>query len=221
MPLVEICTDSWESTVRAISAGADRIELCAHLDEEGLTPLEILFSRVMSEFPHTPIFVMIRCRPGDFVYTEQEKEIMMNSALRYCALGADGVVVGALTSAGCVDYDFMRIFSNAIRASYPSVAITFHKAIDLVDPIQAGFQSYTEFIRSLAPFCDRALTSGGRPTAIEGAANIRSQIPYSPIMIAAGKIRAENVHQVIEATGAREIHSRCPDVCLALRGDCS
>lgn len=213
MPLVEICTDSWESTVRAISAGADRIELCAHLDEEGLTPLEILFSRVMSEFPHTPIFVMIRCRPGDFVYTEQEKEIMMNSALRYCALGADGVVVGALTSAGCVDYDFMRIFSKAIRASYPSVAITFHKAIDLVDPIQAGFQSYTELIRSLAPFCDRVLSSGGRPTAIEGAANIRSQIPYPPIVIAAGKIRAENVHQVIEATGAREIHSRCPDVC--------
>ncbi len=218
MVLVEICTDNWKDTLSAIQLGADRIELCSSLDLDGLTPTEALFMQCKQEFPHIPIFVMIRCKSGDFVYSDTDKQEMISTANRFVELGAEGLVIGALTKEGKIDYAFISDFAHAVRSRNPSVQITFHKAFDAL--ILSAGESFNDVATKLAPYCDRILTSGGRNTALEGAHVIREirSLANGPTPIAAGGIRSHNVMDVLRLTGASEIHSKCPNIIPVVRG---
>ena len=74
-PLIEACVDSYASAMAASRAGADRLELCAHLVIGGTTPTHALFRQVQRG-SGVPINVLIRPRFGDFLYTEPELEEM-------------------------------------------------------------------------------------------------------------------------------------------------
>jgi len=65
--LLEISVESVEAAAAAERGGADRIELCGDLSVGGLTP-DLILMRAAREEIRIPIFVMIRPRPGDFVY---------------------------------------------------------------------------------------------------------------------------------------------------------
>ena len=219
MVLVEICTDNLEDTKQAIRLGADRVELCSDLSVEGLTPSEALLIDALrlGKEHDVAIFPMIRCRGGSFVYSGSEQEEMIREAVRITKLGVEGLVTGALTLEGLPDIEFMNTFARAVREVNPSIQITFHKAIDEVGA--GNTDSFIDAVASLEPFCQRVLTSGGKLTAIEGAHVISKivQRRERPFALAAGKIRAENVTEVVQLTGVTEVHSRSPLVCQALR----
>jgi len=217
--LVEICTDNLQDTIHAMSLGADRIELCSNLDQDGLTPSTALLEKSieLGQKYGVEIFPMIRCRGENFVYSQEEKRGMVKDAVRVVELGSDGIVVGALTLDGRVDLEFIAEIASAVRKINPLIHITFHKAIDIVS-LRDG-ESLAMVIDSLAPYCDRVLTSGHAATAIEGAHAIREigQRPIGfPTPLAAGKIRSNNVHEVIAITGAKEVHSRSADIAITL-----
>ena len=94
-PLIEACVDSYASAMAASRAGADRLELCAHLVIGGTTPTHALFRQVQRG-SGVPINVLIRPRFGDFLYTEPELEEMCEEIAAFRDLGANGVVIGAL-----------------------------------------------------------------------------------------------------------------------------
>ena len=50
-----------------------------------------------------PVFVMIRPRGGDFLYSDREVEVMRRDVEQVKSHGADGLVLGALTEDGRVD----------------------------------------------------------------------------------------------------------------------
>jgi len=215
---VEICTDNWEDTIEAIRLGADRIELCSDLANDGLTPSEEIFERVMHTANkwNVTIFPMIRCRAGNFVYSETEKSTMITQANRFAQLGAHGIVIGALTPESHLDLQFVRDIYNAVHSINPKIQITFHKAIDYA--VVPSGKSLGDIVAQLEPFCDRVLTSGQCTTALEGAEAIKSIVSRNrrPFVLAAGKIRQENVRQVVEALNVTEVHSRSPLVAVAL-----
>ncbi|KAK2530525.1 Cutc [Columba guinea] len=100
--LMEVCVDSVESAVNAERGGAGRIELCAGLVEGGTTPSMGLL-QVVKQCVRVPVFVMIRPRGGDFLYSDREVEVM-KADIRLAKLhGADGLVFGALTEDGRID----------------------------------------------------------------------------------------------------------------------
>ena len=73
--LLEICANSYQSAKNAQEAGAQRIELCQELSVGGSTPSYGLLKQVIENI-HIPVFVLIRPRSGNFVYSDVEFEIM-------------------------------------------------------------------------------------------------------------------------------------------------
>jgi copper homeostasis protein len=217
--IVEICTDNWKDTVNAIRLGADRIELCSDLDNDGLTPTDDLFERVhLFATEHgVVVFPMIRCRSGNFVYSVEEKNCMIGDAKKFARKKASGLVIGALTSDGHVDIPFIREIALAVKEENPLIEITFHKAID--NAVVPAGKSLGDIVSALEPYCHRVLTSGQRPTALEGSGAIRSIVSRNarPYVLAAGKIRETNVQEVIEELRVSEVHSRSPLIAVALK----
>jgi copper homeostasis protein len=201
--LVEAAVETVDSALAAEHAGADRIELCANLDEGGTTPSQALIASV-AERSKLRVFVMVRPRAGGFVYSDDDFAMMVRDMELFGAMSIAGIVTGVLTSDSRVDVERTRILIH----SAGGLPVTFHRAIDstvsiaaaLEDAIEAGVSS--------------VLTSGGAATALEGAdviAALVNQARKRISIVAGGGIREHNAREVIARTGVREVHARFVD----------
>ena len=197
--LLEIAANSVASALAAQDAGADRIELCSALELGGLTPSHATIA-LARERLRIPIYVLIRPRCGDFLYTDLEFETMLRDIETCKALGCDGVVVGALDTSGRID----QVRCRALVAAADRLGVTFHRAFDLtVDPRQA-------LEDAIAMGCERVLTSGAQTSALKGANLICALIAQAAgriaVMPGAG-IDEHNIVALRAATRAREFHA--------------
>ena len=196
--LVEACVDSIESALAAAAGGAHRIELCANLVEGGTTPsagtLAVCRARL-----DIPIFVLIRPRGGDFLYSAPELAVMMEDIRRAKQAGAHGVVTGVLRADGGIDEDRAR---ELIAAARP-LQVTFHRAFDVCRDAAAALETL------ITLGVDRVLTSGQAATAPEGAQTIARLVRQAAGRIGilpGGGITAENAAALVQATGVTEVH---------------
>ncbi len=194
---LEIVVDSPESAIAAQNGSADRLEVCINLAEGGLFPSAGLI-RDIRECVSIPIHVMIRPRPGNFVYSDSEFELMKDQILIARESGADGVVLGMLDKKRDVDGRTRAL----VELSDP-LSVTFHRAFDEArEPIKA-----LEAI--IASGAHRLLTSGQKPTAWEGRDLIVELVKQSGNqfgIIAGGGINLSNAKELVKVTGIREIH---------------
>ena len=197
--ILEIAANSVASALAAQEGGAGRVELCTALELGGLTPshAQIALAR---EHLRIPLYVLIRPRAGDFLYSDLECEMMQRDIETCVALGCDGVVLGVLDADGRVDTARCR----TLIAAAGKLGVTFHRAFDLSrDPVQA-----LEDILALG--CERILTSGAQASAPEGEALIRELVVQAAgrlaVMPGAG-VTAQNVAALAAATGAHEFHA--------------
>ena len=199
MATIEICVDSLESAMQAAAGGADRLELCSALSTGGLTP-SLGFLRAVRSQISTPLHVMIRPRPGDFLYSTEEIAIMHADIAVARDIGAKGVVFGLLTEAGLVDEARTR---ELMQSAHP-MQVTFHRAFDLVPDLEAALQTL------IKTGVHRVLTSGGARTALEGqlrlADLVRSANQHIIVMLGGG-VRAQNIQELARTTGAHEFHA--------------
>lgn len=197
--MLEICVGSRESLLAAREGGAERVELCADLAADGLTPDPSLI-RMAAAMEGLRVHVLIRSRAGDFVYDEEEVALMEEQIRMARECGADGVVVGALTPAGDVDMAACRRWMRAAEG----MSVTFHRAFDrCARPAEA-----LEDIISLG--CDRLLTSGQQPSAYEGIPLLKRLVEQAAgriiIMPGAG-VNPDNAGAVLRLTGASDLHA--------------
>ncbi|MET8049348.1 copper homeostasis protein CutC [Streptosporangium sp. NPDC005286] len=195
----EICIDSTAGALAAEQAGAHRVELCSALFEGGLTPTLGTVEATLAAVSTIRVHVIIRPRGGDFIYDEYEVAAMERDVATVRDAGAQGVVIGVLTPSGEVNVEVAKRLIDAAGG----LSITFHRAFDMTaDPFAA--------LDTLAALgVDRVLTSGQDVTALEGAPLIASLVERagdSLIVMPGGGITPRNVHRVVEATGATEIH---------------
>src|SRR3954462_14794600 len=163
--LVEACVDAIDAALEAERGGAGRLELCGELLQAGVTPSAGLIAAGWDRVD-IPLFVLVRPRTGDFLYTDDELDVMRRDIEQMKALGVDGVAIGALTAEGAVDEALMR---SLIALARP-MSVTFHRAFDFVRDQDAALESL------LALGLDRVLTSGGAATAVEGAESIARMV---------------------------------------------
>ena len=198
--LVEACVDTVEGAEAAEAGGAGRVELCDNLLEGGTTPSAGTIA-VARERVAIPLFVLIRPRGGDFLYTDAELEVMRRDVALAAALGADGVVLGALTPDGDVDVERA---AEMIERARP-MRVTFHRAFDLARDAAAALEALA------ALGVDRVLTSGAAPSAVQGAETIAALVRQSAgrvAVMAGGGVTHENAGPLVRATGVREVHVR-------------
>ncbi|MEV8213877.1 copper homeostasis protein CutC [Leifsonia sp. NPDC077715] len=209
MTVVEICLDDLAGVRIAEEAGADRVELCAALSEGGITPSVGTVVGALRGATRIGIQVLIRQRPGDFVYDEDEVQAMVDDihSLRVLHHGAGvtlGFVVGALRPDGRIDVDATR----RLVAACGEAPVTFHKAFDQVPDRAEALE------RLLSLGVARVLTSGGAATAGEGAdalAELVAQAGDRIAVLAGGGVRPGNVAELVSRTGVREVHLRAQE----------
>ncbi len=196
---LEICANSIHSALTAQTAGAQRVELCENLNEGGTTPSYGTILNTRKRL-HISLFVLIRPRGGDFLYSEEEFEIMKTDIELCKALKCDGIVVGILTKDGEVDFERTR---ELVQLASP-MRVTFHRAFDRCkDP----FKALESIIKT---GCERILTSGLKNSACEAPGLIKQLVEKAnhriSIMPGAG-INSTNIRKLRNIINASEYHS--------------
>jgi len=197
---IEAAVESVESAVAAEGEGAGRIELCANLGVGGTTPTADLIAAVL-EKTQLPVFVMIRPRGGSFVYSTAEIAEMTRDIERARTMGIGGLVTGVLEPDGGVDVDRTR----SLVESAAGLPVTFHRAFDRVRNLPDALEQLVEI------GVTRVLTSGGAPTAVDGASAIAALVAQARgriVILAGGGVREHNVRDIVAQTGVGEVHSR-------------
>jgi len=201
---MEVCVDSFESALAAVQGGAQRIELCSSLDQGGLTPSLGLLTLIRRRLPsELIIFIMIRCRPGDFIYDDNDLNVMEEEIRLFIQSNQriDGFVLGTLKPDGTIDIENLK---RLIEQIPKEISLTFHRAFDFIPKwengidqlIQLGFQ--------------RILTSGQETNAYYGRRCIRQMINYAQnriIILPGCGVNVTNLESILRETGAKEFHS--------------
>ena len=200
--LLEVCVTSLDFALAAQRAGAGRIELCTDLDCGGLTPTPRLMKAARKQL-QIPIHVLIRPRPGDFVYSASEFRTMRQAIQTAKDLNMDGIVVGILDRNSHVDVARTR---QLVELAHP-LPVTFHRAFDETDISRNASRDSLEAV--IETGAKRLLTSGGPAKATEGLSTLtrlvkeaRGRLSVMP----GGGITPSNVTRVLSATSAREVH---------------
>lgn len=193
-----------ESALKAAEYGVDRLELCSSFSEGGLTPGPGLLSHLKSKID-IPVFVMIRPRGGDFVYSKEEIDVMIEEIEIFSSLGVDGLVFGILENDGSVNtYACKDLVKKA-----DEIPCTFHRAFDvssdlnqaMEDIIDCGFQ--------------RILTSGGRKDVFSGLIKIKELMIQAGDRISimpGGGMQPEFIAPLRETGFLREVHASCKKI---------
>ena len=202
--VLEICVDSLASARAAIIGGADRLELCSALLAGGLTPYEGLLRQIRAE-SDISIRCLMRPRPGDFLYSPEELELMRMQILSLKEAGADGFVIGCLTPEGDLDEAAMTPLIEACG----DCGITLHRCIDVSrDPVETYRLAGKLGI-------DTVLTSGAAASCKLGQATIEELIALRDaengpeVLIGAGVNAGVIRHFRQGVPGAVAFHASC------------
>ena len=192
---LEVCCGDLTSVAAARAGGATRIELCTALEVGGLTPSAALVRKAADS-----VNVLIRPRRGDFVYTEAEAGIVIDDARRALDAGATGIVFGALFPDGSVDIPLLR----KVRTACAGADFTFHRAFDFCRNPEEAIPVLID------EGCTTLLTSGCRPTAMEGIDLITRLVELAGrrmnIMAGSG-VNAANVIELADRAGVDLVHA--------------
>ncbi|UMB54565.1 copper homeostasis protein CutC [Lutibacter sp. A64] len=194
----EICINSVEGAIVAAKYGAKRVELCTALNVGGLTPSFGLIQQCV-EKSSVEVHVIIRPKEGGFTYDLQDIELMKIDISEAKRAGAKGVVFGILTVDNTVS-NYNKELVNLAKSL--NLEVTFHRAFDFILDYKTGIQKIIDV------GFDRLLTSGTKPTAIEGieVINFLQKNFGNKIEIMAGSgVNSENALQ-LAATGIKNLH---------------
>ena len=212
----EACVETFEQCVNAQNNGANRIELCADLCKGGTTPSYGMIKMVKEKLK-IPVFVMIRPRGGNFVYSEEEIKIMLCDIEMCISLDVDGLVFGILDNQSQIDFDknkrIMDFIQHYIAEKNKKIPmdkikkfeVTFHMAFDEI-PSQYHFNTI-DLLIDLG--FTRILTKGCQSKALDGIENIKKYLQYSNeriIILPGGGLTKENYLNFVELSECREVH---------------
>lgn len=202
--VVELCAGGIEDVILAAVHEVDRIELNTGMPVGGLTPSAGLVTAARAAFPR-PIIAMLRPREGGFTYSDAEYCQMLNDSEVLISAGIDGIATGFLSTTGTIDV----LRCEKLRALFPDATLVFHRAFDVTADLHVALNQLID--------CgfDRILTSGGMPTAVDGAGVLRQlhlEAAGRIEILPAGGIRASSVIPLIGQFGCNQIHSSVREI---------
>lgn len=198
-PKLEIACFTIKSALIAQESGADRVELCSRFEVGGTTPsLETVIK--VKEFLLIDVYVMIRPRGGNFVYSDEEIQQMKSAILEFKKLQVNGFVFGILNK----DKSINKLQNSELVQLAKPFPCTFHRAFDEVNDasqslkqvIDCGFQTI--------------LTSGQAQNVVEGMDQLSNLVKRANNQIEimpGGGLRSSNINLIHQKTKANWFHS--------------
>jgi len=197
----EVCVDNIKDAMRAVDLGANRIEYCSKLSEEGLTP-DIEDVKYLLKNINIPLRIMIRPHSKSFNYSEKDISIMLKDISTFKKIDIDGVLIGCLNKDDEID---LKKINLLVEKAKP-LKVIFHKAIDITsDPLK----SLKNLIKNSN--IDGVLTSGGFKKAEDGVKLLKKMLDICPInfeLIIAGKITSKNINKINQKLSAKFYHGK-------------
>ena len=197
----EVCVDNIKDAMRAVDLGANRIEYCSKLSEEGLTP-DIEDVKYLLKNINIPLRIMIRPHSKSFNYSEKDISIMLRDISNFKKIDVDGIVIGCLKEDDEIDIKKINLLIEKARP----LKVIFHKAIDITsDPLKS--------LKNLIKYSNinGVLTSGGFKKAEDGVKLLKKMLDICPInfeLIIAGKITSENINKINQKLSAKFYHGK-------------
>ena len=197
----EVCVDNIKDAMRAVDLGANRIEYCSKLNEEGLTP-NVEDVKYLLKNINIPIRVMIRPHSKSFNYSETDISVILRDISTFKKIDIDGIVIGCLNKDDEIDLKKINLFIEKARP----LKVIFHKAIDITsDPLKS--------LKNLIKYSNinGVLTSGGFKKAEDGIKLLKKMLDICPInfeLIIAGKITSENINKINQKLSAKFYHGK-------------
>ena len=187
--------------MRAVDLGANRIEYCSKLSEEGLTP-DIEDVKYLLKNINIPLRIMIRPHSKSFNYSEKDISIMLKDISTFKKIDIDGVLIGCLNKDDEIDLEKINLLVEKAKP----LKVIFHKAIDITsDPLK----SLKNLIKNSN--IDGVLTSGGFKKAEDGVKLLKKMLDICPInfeLIIAGKITSKNINKINQKLSAKFYHGK-------------
>lgn len=196
---LEVCANSFTSALAAEQGGAIRVELCENMAEDGTTPSYATI-KMAKEQLKIPIWPIIRPRGGDFLYTDDEFELMKIDLQISKELGCDGIVFGILLSDGKIDKERCKLL---VDLAYP-MPVAFHRAFDGCNDLEKALEDIIELRFT------RVLTSGGAENAHDGTKTLAKLVELANNRIEimpGGGVNPQNIVDIKERTGAKVFHA--------------
>ena len=197
----EVCVDNIKDALRAVDLGANRIEYCSKLNEEGLTP-DIEDVKYLLKNINIPLRIMIRPHSKSFNYSETDISTMLRDISTFKKIDIDGIVIGCLNKDDEIDLKKTNLLIDKARP----LKVIFHKAIDITsDPLKS--------LKNLIKYSNinGVLTSGGFKKAEDGIKLLKKMLDICPInfeLIIAGKITSENINKINQKLSAKFYHGK-------------
>jgi len=197
----EVCVDNIKDAMRAVDLGANRIEYCSKLNEEGLTP-DIEDVKYLLKNINIPLRIMIRPHSKSFNYSETDISTMLRDISTFKKIDIDGIVIGCLNKDDEIDLKKINLLIEKARP----LKVIFHKAIDITsDPLKS--------LKNLIKYSNinGVLTSGGFKKAEDGVKLLKKMLDICPInfeLIIAGKITSENINKINQKLSAKFYHGK-------------
>ncbi|MFC4386657.1 copper homeostasis protein CutC [Gracilibacillus marinus] len=200
--MIEAIVENVEDAVKAEAAGIDRLELVSSIDRDGLTPTIAVTKQIIEQVT-IPVQVMIRPHDNGFCNSDRDVEEILKSMEEMFEIGATRFVVGGLKE----DFSIDDKLIEKIIAHYPSVNLTFHRAIDFAVDIKQAYHTLSMYKDNIK----RILTSGGAPNCEEGMDTLQELVQLSeetngPIIMPGAGISPTNFRTIHEKVRAKEYH---------------
>lgn len=196
--LLEACVGCYKEAKKAELQGADRIELCDNLGEGGTTPSYGTIYLATQNI-NIPIAVIIRPRGGDFVYSNDEFEIMKKDIVICKELGVETVVFGILNKENKIDIERTKELIDLASG----LKVTFHMAFDEIDD---KFEALNQLISMNV---DRILTKGCKTCALDGKNTLKNLVEKSDnriTILVGGGVTYKNYKELSNYIGCNEMH---------------
>ena len=199
MARLEIACFNLASALIAQENGANRVELCDGLDVGGTTPSFETINKA-KDFLTIDLYVMIRPRGKNFVYTDAELEQMKKEIQEFKKINVNGFVFGILNEDKAIN---IKQNAELVQLAHP-YPCTFHRAFDEVEDaslvleqiIDCGFTTI--------------LTSGQAQNVVDGIHQLAALVEKANNRIAimpGGCLRSSNIGFIQQETKANWFHS--------------
>ncbi|MEN2515044.1 copper homeostasis protein CutC [Lactobacillus johnsonii] len=203
----EVCVENFTNVPLMIERGANRIELNNDLTVGGTTPSFGVIKKTV-EYAHkhdVPVIVMIRPRGGNFVYSEDELEIMINDIQICSLLGVDGVAFGCLIREKHLDKRAMNRLLSVAHVG--DLEVVMHMAFDeLTNAEQKEAIDWLSQNR-----VKRILTHGGplnQPIShtLDHLKEVVKQAKNKIEILPGGGITKANINKIVEQIKIKQVH---------------